>query len=418
MTNKTMNKQILTSAPSEKQGSAAGTRPTFAHWLESTNEITRGFLAAGSIKGLINLAGGLPAAETYPADELAGIAKRVIAGFAGETLGYGPIDGLPALRDELARRFSTPSLRLTRENVLVTTSGMQGLDLAGKILLEPGDLVAGQFPTYLGAIDAWRPRGPAYRRLMFEDADFDPVAGLAGAQFAYTVPNFSNPSGKLVGLPMREALVAAAHQTGTWLIEDDPYGSLYYDVEPLPRLLDLSATTGGNYDGPVIYLGTLSKELAPGLRIGWVIAAPDVIEAMTIAKQGSDMCTSGVTQHIALAAMQGGTIERGQPKITALYSARRDALCAAMSEHLSEWFEWEVPVGGMFVWAVSRDPELDTDRLSQVALKAGVTVSPSSVFDPELEYRRAIRVNFTLNTPERLAEGVRRLAAVLRDMQR
>ncbi|MEQ8205634.1 MAG: PLP-dependent aminotransferase family protein, partial [Woeseia sp.] len=207
-------------------------------------------------------------------------------------------------------------------------------------------------------------------------------------------------------------------QTGTWLVEDDPYGSLYYDDEPLPSLLELSATdpASGIYDGPVIYLGTLSKEIAPGLRVGWVIAAPEVIEAMTIAKQGSDMCTSGVTQHIALATMQQGIIERSRPTILALYRDRRDALCAAMAEHLSEWFEWEVPVGGMFVWAVSRDPELDTDRLSEIALKAGVTVSPSSVFDPELEYRRAIRVNFTLNSPERLAEGVRRLAKVLRTL--
>ncbi|MEQ8206192.1 MAG: aminotransferase class I/II-fold pyridoxal phosphate-dependent enzyme, partial [Woeseia sp.] len=189
---------------------ASGTRPGFAHWLETTNEITRGFLAASSIPGLINLAGGLPAPETFPAGEVAEIAKRVVTEFPAETLGYGPIDGLPAFRDELARRFSTPTLRLSRENVLVTTSGMQGLDLIGKILLERGDLVAGQFPTYLGAIDAWRPREPVYRRLMFNDDDFDSVAGLAGAQFAYTVPNFSNPSGKLVGLQMRKVLVAAA----------------------------------------------------------------------------------------------------------------------------------------------------------------------------------------------------------------
>ncbi len=413
-----MEKPILRKAASAPKRNSDGARPEFAHWLETTNEITRGFLAAASIPGLINMAGGLPAAETFPAGEVAEIAKRVVTGFPAETLGYGPIDGLPAFRDELARRFSTPSLRLSRANVLVTTSGMQGLDLVGKILLERGDLVAGQFPTYLGAIDAWRPREPEYRRLMFNDEAFDPVAGLAGAQFAYTVPNFSNPSGKLVSLEMRKALVAAAQQTGTWLVEDDPYGSLYYDDKPLPRLLDLAATdpANGDYDGPVIYLGTLSKEIAPGLRVGWVIAAPDVIEAMTIAKQGSDLCTSGVTQHIALATMQDGIIERARPVILALYRERRDALCAAMAEHLSEWFEWEVPVGGMFVWAVSRNPELDTDRLSEVALQAGVTVSPSSVFDPELEYRRAIRVNFTLNSPERLEEGVRRLAQVMRTL--
>ena len=137
-------------------------------------------------------------------------------------------------------------------------------------------------------------------------------------------------------------------------------------------------------------MGTLSKEVVPGLRIGWMIAAPAMIEALVMAKQGADMCTSGVTQRMALAALESGLIERLQPEIVAVYRARRDALCAAMAEHLSDWFDWEVPVGGMFVWAVARDPSLDTDRLWSVALEAGVCVSPSSVFDsPRGEPARA-----------------------------
>ena len=164
----------------------------------------------------------------------------------------------------------------------------------------------------------------------------------------------------------------------------------------------------------VIYLGTLSKEIAPGLRIGWVVAAPDVIGALTTAKQGSDMCTGGLSQLVALQAMESGLLERILPRTIGIYRSRRDALCAAMDAHLSAWFEWEVPVGGMFVWAVARDPGLDTDLLVAEAMKAGVCVSPSSVFDPEGTYRRALRINFTLNPPDRLAEGVRRLAAATR----
>jgi len=147
-----------------------------------------------------------------------------------------------------------------------------------------------------------------------------------------------------------------------------------------------------------------------------MIAAPAMIEALVMAKQGADMCTSGVTQRMALTAIEGGLIERMQPVIVAVYRARRDALCAAMAEHLSDWFEWEVPVGGMFVWAVARDPALDTDRLWSVALEAGVCVSPSSVFDSSGANRRALRLNFTLNPPDRLAEGIRRLAAALKSM--
>jgi 2-aminoadipate transaminase len=393
-------------------------RPVFARWLGTTNEVTRRFLGAGRIPGLINIAGGLPAPELYPAAELAAFAKQAIEEHPAETLGYSPIEGLPDLRDALAARFSTQALKLGRENVIVTASGLQGLDLIGKVLVEEGGLIAAQFPTYLGALDSWRPRQPRYRHLDLEDPSLDPVAAMQGAQFAYTVPNFSNPTGRLVGLPMRRALVEAAHQTGTWLVEDDPYGGLHYDGPPLPRLIALSGERqpGQIYDGPVVYMGTLSKEVVPGLRIGWLIAAPAMIEALVMAKQGADMCTSGVTQRMALAAFESGLIERLQPEIVAVYRARRDALCAAMAEHLSDWFDWEVPVGGMFVWAVARDPALDTDRLWSVALEAGVCVSPSSVFDSSGTNRRALRLNFTLNPPDRLAEGIRRLAAALKTM--
>lgn len=405
--------------PPADQADAATSRPAFARWMAQTNDVTRGFLAAGRIPGLINMAGGLPAPETYPAAEIAEIARRVIGAHAGDTLGYGPIEGLTALREALARRLGSAALRLTAENVLVTSSGMQGLDLLGKVLLEEGSLIAGQFPTYLGALDAWRPRLPRFRSMAIEATDFDPVVALSGAQFAYTVPNFSNPTGRLVDLRTRQALVDAAHRTGTWLVEDDPYGTLQYEGERLPRMIELSAyrRAGRVYDGPVVHMGTLSKEIAPGLRIGWAIGAPAMIEALTMAKQGSDMCTSGVTQRIALGALEAGLVERIQPRVLDLYRRRRDALCAAMAEQLSGWFTWEVPVGGMFVWAVGRDPALDTDALLAHALAAGVCVTPSSVFDPSGGNRRAIRVNFTLNEPDRLAEGVRRLATALVAMQ-
>lgn len=397
---------------------AARKRPGFAAWMGNTNTVTQTFLAAGQIPDLINLAGGLPAPETYPHEEIAALAASAVAEHPAEALGYGPIEGLPALRDALARRFSSPGLRLARDNVLVTASGMQGLDLLGKVLLDDSSLIAAQCPTYLGALDAWKPRRPTYRELHLEAPDFEAHAALAGAQFAYTVPNFSNPTGRLVGTSLREALVAAAHATGTWLVEDDPYGGLHYDGAPLPRMIELSASRGadGPYRGPVVYMGTLSKEIAPGLRIGWVLADPSLIRALATAKQGSDLCTSGLTQRIALAAIESGLIERLQPTIVSLYRERRDALCAALETHLSDWFTIEKPVGGMFVWAVARDPSIDTDRLLTAALAKKVCITPSSVFDPRGSDRRAMRLNFTLNPPERLEEGVRRLAAAVRTL--
>jgi len=408
--------------------SNAPVRPPFAGWLGTTNDVTKTFLAAGRIPGLINMAGGLPAPETYPAEALAAIARRVIAEHPQDSLGYGPIEGLPELRDALAARLGGPDFRLGRDNILVTTSGMQGLDLLGKVLVDEGALIAAQAPTYLGALDAWRPRRPRYRALRVDRPDFDAVAGLTGARFGYAVPNFSNPTGRLVPMPVRRGLVEAALATGTWLVEDNPYGGLQFDGAALPRLIDIaareaavvapgaapSAAPSSAYDGPVIYMGTLSKEIAPGLRIGWMVAAPEMIAALTMAKQGSDLCTSGVTQRIALAAIEDGLVERLQPDLTALYRARRDALCAALAEHLGAWFTFEVPVGGMFVWVVARDPRIDTDRLLNAALDAGVCIAPSSVFDASGDDRSAFRINFTLNPPERLEEGVRRLAGAVR----
>lgn len=391
--------------------------PAFAHWLGQTNEITRMFLAAGQIPGLINLGGGLPEAETFPAAELAEIARRAIADHPAETLGYGAIEGLAALRAAIARRYATPALQLGPENVLIVSGGMQGLDLIGKALVDPGGVIAAQTPAYLGALDAWRPRLPQYRELRLERPDFDAVAALAGAQFAYTVPNFSNPTGALVGVERRRALVAAAAETGTWLVEDDPYGALYLDGNPLPRMIALAAEAApGPYAGRVIYMGTLSKEVAPGFRLGWVIAAPEMIAALTIAKQGTDLCSSSLSQRIALEALEGGLVDRIRPGILATYRARRDALCAAMREHLEPWFTWEVPVGGMFVWATARDPDLDTDRLLSACLEHGVCMSPSSVFSPTGGDRRSMRLNFTYNPPERLAEAARRLAAATRSL--
>lgn len=405
------------SSAADRPGATRTRRSAFAHWLSDTNDVTQTFLSAGQIPGLINMAGGLPDPSTWPVADLAELARMAVADQPGDALAYPPIEGLPALRDMIAARFAAPGLALTRDNVLITTGGMQGLDLIGKVLIDEGQVIAAQSPAYLGALDAWKPRLPTYRPMRLEEPDFAAEPALRGAQFAYAVPNFSNPTGRLVDLAQRRALVAAAQATGTWLVEDDPYGTLCYDSAPLPRMLTLAGTGAEPYDGPVVYLGTLSKELAPGFRVGWVIAAPAMIRALITAKQGSDMSTPGLSQRITLDALAAGLTDRILPATLALYRARRDALCAAMAEHLGDLYDWERPSGGMFVWATARDASLDTDQLLRVALTHGVCITPSSVFDPEGLNRRAIRINFTLNDTARLTEGVRRLAAATRALQ-
>ncbi|MEH2549906.1 2-aminoadipate transaminase [Bradyrhizobium sp. AZCC 2262] len=388
-------------------------RAPFAEWLSRTNDLTSRFVGAGRIPGLINVAGGLPAPEIFPVEELASLAQTVVMDFPQDTLTYGPTDGLPELRDAIAQRYSTQALRLDRSNVLITAGGTQALDLIGKIFIETGSVVAGEFPMYAGALDAWRPRCPRYKRVSFGTNELDFSDREAG--FVYTVPNFSNPTGKLVGLDERRALVRAAHQSGMWIVEDDPYGSLHYDKPALPSLIELSAdiVPGSPYRGPVVYLGTLSKTLVPGLRVGWVIGEPKVIEALKAAKQGADLCSNGIAQRIAATAMQNGLIERLSPQIVTLYRERRDTLAAAMSKYLSPWFDWEVPVGGMFIWGTARDPSLDTDKLVSAGLEAGVLIGPGSAFDPLGQDRSGIRLNFTANSPERLDEAVKRLSSAV-----
>ncbi len=392
-------------------------RPPFANWLGETNDITRMFLAANQIPDMINMAGGLPESSIYPQSELADLAKQAITKYPGDSLDYGPIEGLTALRELIALRFSSENLPLNKDNVLITTGGMQGLDLVGKALLDEDDIVACQSPAYLGALDAWRPRQPIYRPFFPEEPGFNPTEALTGAKFAYTVPNFSNPSGKLIDSKTRRSLVAAAKEIGTWLIEDDPYGTLYYDHPPLERMISLSGSAEeNNYSGPIIYLGTLSKELAPGFRVGWAIADKEMIASLTVTKQGSDMCSSGLTQRIAYDALTNELDRQTLPKILDIYRGRRDQLCKAMEDHLSDWFHWEVPVGGMFVWAVAKKPNFNTDQLLKYAMQEKVCVTPSSVFDPEGNNARAIRINFTRNPEEKLIEGVRRIALACRAM--
>lgn len=388
--------------------------PRFVAWLQTTNDLTSRNIEAAHIPGLVNLAGGLPDPSLLPAEALAGIAARVLRDHPQDCLGYGPTAGMPALREAIAGRYRARGVPVTAANVLVTASGTQTLDLVGKIFATPGDTIVCEFPSYAGAFDAWRPRDPVYRHLGLR-ANVDLAERMKEAAFTYMIPNFSNPTGYLVTGEERLRLVAAARASGTPLIEDDPYGSLYYDGEPLPTMLQLATLGHDNLDDcPVIHLASLSKQLAPGMRIGWIIAAPATIEALTTAKQATDLCSNGLAQWMALAAIESGLIEKCHPRIVGLYRARRDVLCAAMAHHIGDRFTWEVPVGGMFVWAVASNPDIDLQRLVDLGMAAGVLVGASHPFDPLGITPPAIRVSFTFNDEAKLELGTSRLARALK----
>jgi 2-aminoadipate transaminase len=392
-------------------------RPEPAAWLRSSNDITQQFLAFGGRADVVSLAGGLPAAELYPVTDVQEAAHAAIARHGPAIMEYGPVEGLLALRQLIAARTSVETGGVfTAANVLLTTGSMQALDLIGKVLIDPGELIVAQSPTYLGALDAWRPRSPSYLPLDWDLADPDFDAALARAKFVYSVPNYSNPTGVLVSQARRIALLDKVIEAGTWLVEDDPYLSMQLDGSPGPSILShaVARSTGkGPYDGPVLYLGTVSKSLVPGLRVGWVIAEAGMIQNLARTKMASDLSGSLLTQAIALELMERDFDHQHTGVTVPVYRERRDALLREANLLLSEWFEWDVPVGGMFVWMRSKGRAIDTDALYKFAVEEKVAYVPSSVFDFTGEDRFAMRVNFTRSSPEVIAEGVRRLARAI-----
>ena len=394
-----------------KNSPMGGAHPAFTAWINSSNNVTQQFLSFGGRPDVVSLAGGLPATELYPVDAVRQAAVRAMDRHGAAVLEYGTVEGLRLLRDLIAKRMSAETGgTFSADNVLLTTGAMQGLDLIGKVLVDPGELIVAQSPTYLGALDAWRPRQPTYGALDWNDMGEALESSLGKAKFVYTVPNYSNPTGVLVPQENRAQLLKKVLKTGTWLVEDDPYRSMELDGPAGSSILGhYVAQHPGPYDGPVVYLGTVSKSLVPGLRVGWIIAAPHLIQALALAKQSTDLSSSVLTQAITLELLECGfDIEHSQ-KAIAVYRERRDVLCHEADARLRRWFEWEVPVGGMFVWMRAKNDAIDTDLLYRFAVEEKVAFVPSSVFDFTGKNRFAMRVNFTRSPPDLLVEGVARL---------
>lgn len=393
------------------------TRPAWARWTSTSNEVTGQFLAAAGQPGFISLAGGLPAAELYPVEAVRSATDRALTRWGPAALEYGPVEGFPALRAAIADRMSRATGGTFRsEHILLTTGAMQGLELLGKILIDAGDPIVAQFPTYLGALDAWRPRTPTYHHLQWDPVRTSQDAALRSARFVYGVPNYSNPTGVLVPQEQRTALLDRVRKAGTWLIEDDPYRVLQLDEPAGPGLLDLDVADRGSgpYDGPVVYLGTLSKSIAPGFRVGWAAGDPSIIRMLALAKQSSDLSSSMFAQAVALQLLETNLEATHVPAILDLYRTRRDAMFEAVARELGGWFHGDHPSGGMFLWMEANDPTFDTDALYPYALEERVAFVPSSVFDPAGELRTSMRLNFTRNDPTVMEEGVERLARAIR----
>jgi len=363
----------------------------------------REFLKHAARPGMISFAGGLPAPELFPAKAVRHAAETVLARHAAQALQYGETEGVPALRDWLARRHG-----VAPENVLITSGAQQALDLLGRVFVNPGDRVLVENPTYLALLSAWRPFGAVFQAA---DSDGDGMevdaASAAGAKLAYVVPNFQNPQGTTLALERRHALIRLAADLGMVIVEDDPYGELRYEGAAQPSLLELAGI-----GGPVIRVGTVSKILAPGFRLGWVIAAAPVIQQLVSAKQAMDLHTSTFNQMIVLHLLEAGEVEKQLPILRQEYRARRDAMLTALGSNMPAGVTWTRPAGGMFLLA-ALPPARGARELAQAGLEAKVIIVPGDDFHVQ-GGANTFRLNFSNAQPAQIEIGIARLAVLAR----
>jgi 2-aminoadipate transaminase len=382
---------------------------------------------------VISLAGGLPDTSTFAPELYAKLMSQVAATATARALQYGPTEGMAATVGCIVEVMAAEGTQIDPGEVLVTTGGQQVIDLVCKTLIDPGDVIVAEAPTYPGAI----PTFSAYQAQVEQiemDGDGMPIDELERTldrlqadgrrpKFIYTIPNFQNPGGVTMSLARRRRLVEVAHERELLILEDNPYGLLRYEGEPLPTLHSLDARSGGAGGAAdlVIYLGTFSKILSPGLRLGWAVAPRPVLEKLNLGKQGADLCSSPVTQ-LFVAEYFKEHDGSGQARwllyleqLKELYRRRRDVMLEALAEHFGEHARWTHPQGGLFIWA-TLDERIDTtDLLAQARKSEGVAFVPGRA--AYMDGRRgasSMRLNFAGVPDEDIREGIRRIGNVVR----
>jgi 2-aminoadipate transaminase len=370
---------------------------------------------------VISLAGGLPDTTTFPSEDVAALMARVAADASARALQYGPTEGMAELKACIVEVMAAEDMDVGPDDLLVTTGGQQVIDLVCKTLIDPGDVIVAEGPTYPGAV----PTFGAYQADVVQiemDADGLRIDLLEETldqlererrtpKFVYTVPTFHNPAGVTMSLERRERLVRLAAERELFVLEDNPYGLLRYSGDPLPPLYSLD---GGEY---VIYLGTFSKILSPGLRLGWTAAPRPVLEKLNLGKQGADLCSSTFGQHFVVEYFAQRNWHDLLARLRELYRRRRDTMFEALAEHLPRETEWTRPAGGMFVWATLPD-YIDTSDLLARALREHVAFVPGRAAFLDGRGGSSMRLNFAGVSEDDLHEGVRRIGKVVSEQVR
>ena len=375
--------------------------------------IIREILKLTEQPGVLSMAGGLPSADTFPVQAIREACERVLSQAPREALQYAASEGFAPLREWVADHLRKQGMRLSPDQVLITTGSQQGLDLVGKVMVDAGAPVAVETPTYLGALQAFNPYEPIYASLA-GDADGplpQAISALAhdapGTRFAYLLPNFQNPSGRVISEARRVALLAAAQSARMPLVEDNPYGDLWFEQAPPPPL-------AARWPEGVIYLGSFSKVLTPGFRLGYLVAPTELYPKLLQAKQAADLHTPGFNQRVVYEVIKNGFLDSHVPTIRARYKAQCAAMADALMHHLPEGCEWQRPQGGMFFW-LRLPAGCDALALLPQALAAGIAYVPGTPFYAHGADARTLRLSFVTLPPEDIATGVAILGRVLRE---
>jgi 2-aminoadipate transaminase len=359
----------------------------------------------------ISFAGGLPAPELFPVEEVRASAGRALRDAGPQALQYGVTEGIRPLREKVAAEMGRRGVRCVADDILITTGSQQSIDLLGKIFLDPGDVVFTENPTYLAAIQAFQFYGAKFVPVPTDEDGLIPEAldeliPLHRPKFLYTIPNFQNPTGRTLSEERRVALYRAACRHGLTIIEDDPYGKLRYRGTPIRPV------KAYDEEGLVVSLSTFSKVVAPGIRMGWVVCSQAIREQLIVAKQAADLHSSSLDQVVLNRYLSDYDNDAHVEKIRAAYGERFDVMDAALTECMPEGFRWTHPEGGMFLWVTG--PEgLDTNDLLLKALERKVVFVPGRDFFPDGSGCNCLRLNFSNSTPDTIREGVSRLAEVL-----
>jgi 2-aminoadipate transaminase len=396
----------------------------FAQNAQSTqSSAIRELLKVTQNPEVISFGGGLPAPELFPAEEFKAASDRILTQTPALALQYSTSEGYAPLREMIARQMDKHGMKLGLDNILITTGSQQSLDLVSKLMLNNADRILVEDPTFLGALQVFGIFGARYVTVPIDDdglqTDRLPEAFRSGPKFMYVIPTFQNPGGVTLSMKRRETLIALSDQYGIPILEDDPYCQLRFEGEALPPLQALDAarlkTTDGYSAGNVIYLGSFSKTLAPGLRLAWISAPPEVIAKLVQMKQGADLHTPIFVQMMAYETARDGFLERHIEKIREVYRERRNVMLGAMDEFFPPEVHWTQPAGGLFLWV--RLPEgIVSGELLRAALKMNVAFVPGNSFFAvdEKAGDRYFRLNFSNMKPDRIREGIHRLANAIR----